>query len=411
VYDLLNGIRVIEGAAFIAAPMCGLTFVQLGADVIRFDPIGGGPDYRRWPLAADGSSYYWEGLNKGKRSITIDLSRPEGRELATALITAPGDDSGYFVTNYPANGFLAHERLAALRADLISVRVTGSSDGRNALDYTVNCAAGYPDMTGPPSAMAPVNHVLPAWDIATGLLAATAMLAAGRDRARSGRGREIAIPLSNVAFATLGNLGLIAEVAASGADRPRYGNALFGAFGFDFVCADGRRLMIVALTRRQWIGLLDVLGIGGEIAALERQHGVDFTADEGARFIHRDALFALAGERIARLSFADLTARLDQAGVTWGPYQTVRQALASDARLSTANPMFASVRHPSGAAYLTPGFPGVIATDARSDARPAPRLGEHTDEILLTILKLSGGEVARLHDVGVVATAREHHGA
>src|ERR1700710_1938620 len=76
VYDLLKGIRLVEGAAFIAAPLCGLTFVQLGADVIRFDPIGGGPDYRRWPLAADGSSYYWEGLNKGKRSIAIDLSRP-----------------------------------------------------------------------------------------------------------------------------------------------------------------------------------------------------------------------------------------------------------------------------------------------------------------------------------------------
>jgi 2-methylfumaryl-CoA isomerase len=405
VYDLLNGIRVIEGAAFIAAPICGLTFVQLGADVIRFDPIGGGPDYRRWPLAADGSSYYWEGLNKGKRSIAIDLSRPEGRELATALITAPGEDSGYFLTNYPANGFLAHARLAALRADLISVRVTGSSDGRNALDYTVNCAAGYPDMTGPPAATGPVNHVLPAWDLATGLLAATAMLAAGRDRARSGRGREIAIPLSNVAFATLGNLGLIAEVATSGEDRPRYGNALFGAFGCDFVCADGRRLMIVALTRRQWTGLLDVCGISSEIAKLERQHRVDFTADEGARFIHRDALFALVGERVGRHSFADLTARLDQAGVTWGPYQTVRQALATDPRLSTANPMFASVRHSSGASYLTPGFPGVSATDTRRDPRPAPRLGEHTDEILSTVLGLPGGEVARLHDAGVVAGA------
>ncbi|MGP0092232.1 MAG: CoA transferase [Xanthobacteraceae bacterium] len=410
-YDLLNGIRLIEGAAFVAAPLCGLTFVQLGADVIRFDAIGGGPDYRRWPLAAGGSSYYWEGLNKGKRSIAIDLSRPEGRELATALITAPGEDSGYFVTNYPANGFLAHDRLAALRADLISVRVTGSSDGRNAVDYTVNCAAGYPDMTGPPTATEPVNHVLPAWDIATGLYAATALLAAGRDRRRTSRGREIAIPLSNVAFGMLGNLGLIAEVAASGADRPRYGNALFGAFGSDFVCADGRRLMIVALTKRQWTGLLDVLAIGNEVVALEQQHGVDFTADEGARFIHRDALFALAGERIARLSFADLTARLDQAGVTWGPYQTVRQALATDPRLSTANPMFASVRHPSGASYLTPGFPGMIATDTRRDPRPAPRLGEHTDEILSTILNLSGGEVARLHDAGVVAAAKEQQGA
>src|SRR5665213_2839172 len=102
--------RIVEGASFIAAPLCGLTFVQLGADVIRFDPIGGGPDFHRWPLAPSGLSYYWEGLNKGKRSITIDLGRPEGREIAEALATAPGPNAGLFVTNYPAVGFLSHGR-------------------------------------------------------------------------------------------------------------------------------------------------------------------------------------------------------------------------------------------------------------------------------------------------------------
>jgi len=148
-YDLLKGFRIVEGASFIAAPLCGLTFVQLGADVIRFDPIGGGPDFYRWPLAPSGLSFYWEGLNKGKRSIAIDLARPEGREIAAALVAAPGPQGGYFVTNYPTGSFLSHERLRAHRSDLITVRVTGSSDGRNALDYTVNCAAGYPQMTGP----------------------------------------------------------------------------------------------------------------------------------------------------------------------------------------------------------------------------------------------------------------------
>src|SRR5581483_1725973 len=89
-YDLLKGLRIVEGASFIAAPLCGLTFVQLGADVIRFDPIGGGPDFRRWPLAPSGLSFYWEGLNKGKRSIALNLAVPEGRELAIALATVPG---------------------------------------------------------------------------------------------------------------------------------------------------------------------------------------------------------------------------------------------------------------------------------------------------------------------------------
>ena len=91
---LLSGMRVVEGSAFVAAPLGGLTLAQLGADVIRFDRIGGGLDYKRWPVVDNDVSLYWAGLNKGKRSIALDLSRKEGRELATALITAPGVNAG-----------------------------------------------------------------------------------------------------------------------------------------------------------------------------------------------------------------------------------------------------------------------------------------------------------------------------
>ena len=167
-YPLLSGLRIIEGASFIAAPLCGLTFAQLGAEVIRFDQIGGGLDYRRWPVTAAGVSLYWEGLNKGKKSVALDLSRPQGRELAAAIVTAPGDNAGLFITNYPSGGFLAHERLLAKRADLITLRVTGSSDGSSALDYTINSATGFPWLTGPAGYDRPINSVLPAWDISCG---------------------------------------------------------------------------------------------------------------------------------------------------------------------------------------------------------------------------------------------------
>src|SRR5204863_3539414 len=101
---LLSGVRVVEGSAFVAAPSGGMTLAQLGADVIRFDQIGGGLDYRRWPLTADGESLYWPGLNKGKRSIAIDLRKKRAQELLSALITAPGPDAGVFLTNLPARG-------------------------------------------------------------------------------------------------------------------------------------------------------------------------------------------------------------------------------------------------------------------------------------------------------------------
>src|SRR5271169_5295275 len=101
---LLQGVRVIEAASFIAAPSCALHLAQFGADVIRIDPIGGGPDFHRWPLAPGReASLYWEGLNQSKQSIVIDLARPEGRALAIEIITAPGKHAGLFVTNYPAD--------------------------------------------------------------------------------------------------------------------------------------------------------------------------------------------------------------------------------------------------------------------------------------------------------------------
>ena len=106
---------MIEGSAFVAAPLGGMTLAQLGADVIRFDPIGGGLDRGRWPVTADGHSLFWAGLNKGKRSIQVDLGSDEGRELVTELITAPGPDAGLFLTNFPARGLLDYERAQRAR--------------------------------------------------------------------------------------------------------------------------------------------------------------------------------------------------------------------------------------------------------------------------------------------------------
>ena len=93
---LLEDLRIVELSAFVAAPLGGMTMAQMGADVIRIDPIGGGIDFRRWPVAPNGMSLYWAGLNKEKRSWALALDRPEGRELARAIITAPGAGGGSF---------------------------------------------------------------------------------------------------------------------------------------------------------------------------------------------------------------------------------------------------------------------------------------------------------------------------
>src|SRR5579859_6728794 len=86
----LTGLRVIEFATFVAGPLGGMTLAQLGAEVIRIDPPGGSADYSRWPLAASGTSLYWTGLNKGKRSLVADIRSAEGRDLIARLIAGSG---------------------------------------------------------------------------------------------------------------------------------------------------------------------------------------------------------------------------------------------------------------------------------------------------------------------------------
>src|SRR5262249_1042026 len=154
--------------------------------------------------------------------------------------------AGILVTNYPADGFLAYQHLASRRPDLICVRIMGWPDGRPAVDYTVNAAVGVPAMTGPPEDPRPVNPVLPAWGLLTGADDAFTLVSAVSAREADGRGRDIRIALSDVAVATLGHLGQVAEVVTRGVDRPKMGNVLYGAFGRDFQTADGHRLMVVA---------------------------------------------------------------------------------------------------------------------------------------------------------------------
>ncbi|HEY2752879.1 CoA transferase [Phenylobacterium sp.] len=401
-YDLLKGLRVVEGSAFVAAPTCGLYLAQFGAEVIRFDNIGGGPDFRRWPLADNGSSLYWEGLNKGKKSIAIDLTRPAGREVAQRLAAAPGDDAGLFVTNFPVDGFLSYEVLKALRPDLVCVRVMGWADGSQGMDYTINSALGLPLMTGPADDPRPVNHVLAAWDLLTGAYCAFGLVSALLARTRTGQGREIRAPLSDIGAATMANLGFTAETLMTGRQRQRMGNDIFGAFGRDFATRDGRTLMLLAITPKQWSKALEALGLTSEVAALEAELGVTFATDEGLRFTHRARLYPLFERAFAQRTAAELAPAFDAGGVTWGAYQPLEAAL-EDPRLYKDNPVFEDVSHPSGLNYPAPGAMATIPQDRRGQVKPAPRLGQHTDEVLAEVLGMSAAEIGRLHDAGLVA--------
>lgn len=393
---------VIEGSAFIAAPLGGMTLAQLGARVIRFDPIGGGLDYHRWPVTAAGTSLFWAGMNKGKQSIQLDIRKPEGREIITALLSRPGPESGMFLTNFPERGWLAYDELRKLRQDLIYVNVLGDRQGGSALDYTINCAVGFTNATGPVDSDQPTNYLLPAWDNITGQMTATALLAAERYRYRSGQGQLVRIALKDVALATAGHLGNISEVMINKHDRERVGNYLYGAFGRDFVSKDGKRLMIVGLTPKQWSAIQDATETRQQFESLRDLKGLRFDS-EGDRFENRQDISAILEPWFGRHEYPLIKEKFDQTGVCYGPYRNFREMVAEDPDCSEDNPLFQMVEQSEIGTYLVPSSPIRFTESANLPALKAPILGEHTDQILAEELGFSSAEIGSLHDHNIVA--------
>jgi len=398
----LNGMRIIEGSAFVAAPSGGMALAQLGAEVIRFDPIGGGLDHQRWPLTQDGVSLYWAGLNKGKKSIQVDLRSGEGQELLQELVTAPGDDAGYFLTNFPAKGWLSYDNLRQRREDLIMLNVLGNHDGTTALDYTVNAAMGYPSVTGPEGFDGVINHVLPAWDIVCGQTAAMGLLAAGRHRDRTGEGQFIQLALSDVALSAVAALGHIAEAQMLDSERERIGNDLYGALGRDYGTSDGNRVIAVAITKKQWKALCSACEMTEAMKQLAAAEGLDLEKNEGDRFRVRDRIHPHIEQWCQTRTLEEVRQVWDDLGVCWGPYQTFKELVNQDNRVSEANPMFSTINQPGIGSYLSPKSPLNFQSILQSEPLVAPLLGEHTEEILGDILHLSENEIGKLNDKKIV---------
>ena len=399
--SILEGMRVVEGSACVAVPLAGMTLAQMGADVIRFDRIGGGLDAHRWPVAPSGQSLFWAGLNKGKRSVAVDMKSPEGKELVTRIITAPGDDAGMFLTNLRVRGWMDYETLTQHRKDLIMVTLMGDRHGNPAVDYTVNPALGIPDITGPEGSTDPVAHALPAWDLIAGNLCVSSLLAAERHRLRRGVGQDVELSLKDVAAATLGHLGMIGDALVNEGKREKGGNALYGAYGHDFICADGRRVMVIGLTYRQWTGLVKMTGTEAQMRELSKRTGRDLI-EEGARWDLRHEITAILKPWFAARQVSDFASEFTAKGLTWSEFRTIPQALAEDPDLSTANPMFKELDQPGLGKFPVPSSPVSFSESPRQDPVAAPELGVHTEEVLGDVVGMDDREIADLFDNGIV---------
>ena len=402
-YQLLAGLRVIEVSSFVASPTAGLYLAQLGAEVIRVDHTAGGLDYDRAMLTDEGRSLSWENLNRAKKSVALDLHSKEGRALLIALV----QQTGVLITNLPVNSFLSHAAIAEACPELVSVRIMGWHDGRQAMDFTVNAAAGYPLMTGPaewdPATAPPINQVLPAWDFITGAYCAFALLAGLRHRDATGEGIEMRVPLGDVAIGTAANAGAMAEMLYRGGDRERLGNAIWGALGRDLVSRDGTRFMVAALTNKQWNALIEALDVRAAVTALEAASGLSFATSDANRFAQRAGIFAIMQGAAGSHDYGELAQRMTAAGATFEHYRTMFE-MAQDPQLVGDNPLFGpSPANPSGFAYpATRSFVNVPEM-AVGDPQPAPYLGQHSEQVLGDVLGLASADITNMIDRGLIA--------
>jgi 2-methylfumaryl-CoA isomerase len=373
-YDLLRGLRIIEVSAFVAMPLCGNTLAQLGAEVIRVDPPGGGADFHRWPLSERGGSIYWAGLNHAKRSVTADLRTHEGRAFVLDLI---GDD-GIVITNL-SPGFLTDGTLLAARPRTILATLEGFPNGRTGVDYTVNAASGLPMVTGPEAAARPINAPFPTWDMLAGLPLALAIVAAERRRRMENRGAWIKCALSDVMLSSMATLGFVGETEVGGSVRQPIGNHIFGTFGHDFATADGRRLMVVALTPRQWVELCATTATTATFAALESETGLNFKL-EGDRFRARDRIRDVFAEWFAARTLDEVSETFSATTICWQPYQTIDE-LKKPGGLIEESAIFERVAHHDVGEIWTSGPVFRLEGEVRAPLKGSGPLGADTDAV------------------------------
>lgn len=394
---LLDGVRVVDLTRVLAGPYCTMLLGDLGADVIKVEEPRKGDDTRGWgpPFASGGESAYFLAANRNKRSLTLNLKDPRGLEILRHMIGQADVLVDNFRTGTLDGWGLGYDQQQAIRPGLIACSITGYGQtgpyrDRPGYDFMVQAMGGFMSLTGPADGD-PYRAGVAIADLAAGMFATSAILAALFARERTGEGQRIDMALLDSQVALL---SYVASNYLISGERPRrYGNGHPNIVPYQSFPARDGHFAFAAGNDAQWKRFCDAAG---------RPEWADDPrfASNGGRVENRDLLVPLLEELFATRTAADWMALCDAADIPSAPILTVDRVLA-DPQLQ-ARGMTQEIDHPSAGRISVLGSPLQIPTAPTAVRLPPPLLGQHTDAILSEELGLSAKGIAELHGAGVI---------
>lgn len=396
----LAGIKVLDLSRVLAGPWSGQMLGDLGADVIKVEQPGQGDDTRKWgpPFLADGSrdSAYYLCANRNKRSVAIDLSRPEGQDLVRQLAAQVDIVLENFRVGGLAKYGLDYASLKAVKPDLIYCSITGFGQtgpekDKGGYDFLIQGMSGLMSVTGDADGH-PLKVGIPVSDLTTGLYATISILAALQHRNRTGEGQHIDLALLDAQMALLANQG--SNWLNGGAEPRRMGNQHPTIVPYqDFACADGD--IIIALGNdRQFRDLVHVLGLPD----MAEDPRFALSAD---RSDNREAMFARINPAIAQWKSDELLAALEAAKLPCGKINTIPQALVQPQ--TVARELVQEISRDDGTPVRFVGFPAKLSASPASYRLAPPRSGQDTRAVLREVLGLDDEKIDAMATAGVIA--------
>jgi crotonobetainyl-CoA:carnitine CoA-transferase CaiB-like acyl-CoA transferase len=378
----LKGIRVIELARILAGPWAGQMLADLGADVIKVENPQGGDDTRKWgPPFVEGhdgenlSAAYYHACNRGKRSVALDFSTPEGAQTVRKLVAT----ADVLIENFKLGGLkkygLDYESLKVVNPRLVYCSITGFGQtgpyaARAGYDFIVQGMSGLMSITGPAGGE-PQKVGVAVTDIFTGLYSVIAIQAALRHAEATGQGQLIDMALLDAQVSVLANQNL--NYLVSGVSPVQMGNAHPNIAPYEVLPVKDGHFILAVGNDGQFAKFCAVVGLAGLAA------DPDF-ATNAARVANRDALREHMMPALATFGRDELLAKLETAGVPASPINTIGQAFAD--QQTVARGMRLDLDDGYGNRLPSVRSPMLMSETPLAYDRPSPRLGEHTDEVL-----------------------------